>query len=151
LLAGAGLTLVTLLSGGFVAGLDAGRIFNTFPLMGGRLVPPGYRMGGPWWRNALENPIAAQFHHRLLALLTAGVLLGLVSTAVRSSRSPSLRRAAWMLALAVLVQVSLGIATLLLGVPVSLGVMHQVGGVGVLTAMLVAAHPSAQHDSVQAG
>src|SRR5690606_13865744 len=60
---------ITILSGGFVAGLRAGTIYNTFPLMGGAVVPPGYGQLEPWWTNAFENPIAAQFHHRVLAIL----------------------------------------------------------------------------------
>lgn len=147
LAAGAGLTFLTILSGGFVAGLDAGRIFNTFPLMGGRLIPPGYRAPGGWWRNALENPVAAQFHHRLLALFTAAVLLGLAVAAFGPVRPAPLRRAARVLAFAVVVQVTLGITTLLLGVPVALGVMHQVAGVGVLTAILIAVHHGGRHEA----
>ncbi len=99
--AGLTLTIVTLLSGGFVAGLDAGKIFNTFPLMGGHVVPPGYVLPNARWRNPFENPIAAQFHHRVLALTTA---------------------------------------TLLLSVPIVVGVLHQVTALAVLTAMLVASH-----------
>ncbi|NUQ13568.1 MAG: COX15/CtaA family protein, partial [Gemmatimonadaceae bacterium] len=60
--------LVTMMSGGFVAGLDAGKIFNEFPLMGGRVVPDGYA-GAGGWRNLFENPIAAQFNHRALAVV----------------------------------------------------------------------------------
>ena len=67
----AGLIAVTALSGAFVAGLDAGHAYNTFPLMGGRLVPQEYGSELPWWRNSFENTAAVQFHHRVLALSTA--------------------------------------------------------------------------------
>jgi cytochrome c oxidase assembly protein subunit 15 len=137
---GVALTILTILSGGFVAGLDAGRIFNTFPLMGGRVVPPGYWMSGLGWLNGFENPVAAQFHHRVLALITAAALLGLAAAALRSGRTVPLRRAARFMAAAVIVQIALGIATLLAAVPVGLGVLHQIAGVGVLTAALIAAH-----------
>ena len=139
-LCGAALTFVTLLSGGFVAGLDGGKIYNTFPLMGGQIVPPGYRIFASWWQNAFENPVAAQFHHRLLAITTAVVLLLLARAAGRAPVLTRLREAAWLMVVVVFVQVALGITTLLLAVPVPLGVMHQLTGVGVLTAVVVAAH-----------
>lgn len=139
-LAGVALTLITLLSGGFVAGLDGGKVYNTFPLMGGRIVPPGYQAYGSWWRNAFENPVAAQFNHRVLALGTAAALL-LLAWAIRRPEAPApLRHVAAFLALAVVGQVALGIATLLLAVPVALGVLHQLMGLAVMTAVLVAAH-----------
>ena len=137
---GAALTFLTLLSGGFVAGLDGGKIYNTFPLMGGQIVPPGYRMFASWWQNALENPVAAQFHHRLLAITTAVVLVLLARATRGAPTTAGLREAAWVMVVVVIMQVTLGITTLLLAVPVPLGVMHQLTGVGVLTAAVVAAH-----------
>ena len=139
-LAGVGLTLVTMISGGFVAGLEGGKVFNTFPLMGGRIVPPGYRGDGGWWQNAFENPVAAQFHHRVLAIATALVLLWLGWAASRGGVTDRRRGAALFLAGAVVAQVGLGITTLLLAVPVWLGVLHQLTGLAVLTAALVLAH-----------
>lgn len=139
LVVAAGLTTITLLSGGFVAGLDAGKVYNTFPLMGGQFVPPGYQLPGAGWRNAFENPAAAQFHHRLLAIGTATLLL-ILSWVRGSQASAPVRRAMGMAGLAALVQVGLGIATLLLKVPVALGVLHQVTGLAVLTAAFVAVH-----------
>lgn len=131
------LTVITLLSGGFVAGLDAGMMYNTFPLMGGQVVPPGYVVESFGWRNALENPVAVQFHHRVLAIITAVTVLLLAVAARRRPDTASLRPATDAAAVLVLLQVGLGIATLLTFVPVTLGVMHQVTGVAVLTAMLV--------------
>ena len=137
------LTSLTILSGGFVAGLDAGKIFNTFPLMGGAVLPPGYSVFSAWWQNALENPVAAQFHHRVLAM-TTGVVLLLIARTIRSSEasaaSGELRTAALRMGLVVIMQVALGITTLLLAVPVALGVLHQVTGVATLTAVLVTTH-----------
>lgn len=137
---GLSLTFVTVLSGGFVAGLDAGKIFNTFPLMGGQLVPPGYLLPDIGWRNAFENPAAAQFHHRVLAIFTATLLLVVTFAARRAAVSPRLLRATNAAGVTVLLQLTLGIATLLLGVPVVVGVLHQVTALAVLTAMLVAEH-----------
>jgi len=130
------MTCVTLLSGGFVAGLDAGHVYNTFPLMGGRVVPPGYMLPGLGWRNAFENPAAAQFHHRILALTTLAVVLGVAVLGRAPGVATRLRRATEWAGVAALVQVGLGITTLLLKVPIPVAVLHQVTGLALLTAML---------------
>ncbi len=135
------LTFLTLLSGGFVAGLDAGKVYNTFPLMGGQVIPPGYFLPEiGWWRNAFENPAAAQFHHRVLALGTAALLLLLAAASRRPGVPAPLRRATRAAGFVVLLQIGLGIATLLLQVPITVAVLHQLTGLAVLTAVLVAAH-----------
>ncbi len=140
LIAAVCLTIITLLSGGFVAGLDAGKVYNTFPLMGGHIVPPGYLLPGTGWRNAFENPAAAQFHHRVLALGTATLLLILAALGRRPQVPAPLRRATGAAGLAVVLQVGLGITTLLLRVPIGVAVLHQVTGLAVLTAVLLAVH-----------
>lgn len=134
--------VITMLSGAFVAGLDAGTIYNTFPLMGGKVVPTGYQMADLGWRNAFENPVAAQFNHRLLAIGTAALILMLTVLTRRANVSMALRRAATAAGLAVLLQVALGITTLLLVVPVVLGVLHQATGLLVLATMIVVVHRS---------
>jgi cytochrome c oxidase assembly protein subunit 15 len=129
---------VTVLSGGFVAGLRAGKIFNEFPLMGGRVVPPGYAQLSPWWANAFENPVAAQFHHRTLAIVVTLLVLTLAWRA-RQAPLPSLvRRGTQAFGVVVALQLVLGVTTLLLAVPIPLGVLHQFTGVLALTAGLVA-------------
>jgi cytochrome c oxidase assembly protein subunit 15 len=144
-----GLATLTILSGGFVAGLDAGHMFNTFPLMGGQFVPAGYgSIEG--WRNAFENPIAAQFHHRLLGIVTlAAVLIGwwhlrsrLEDTrpSANGVRDDGVSRAATLAVAAAFLQVGLGIATLVLKVPITLAALHQLCAVALLSALLVAAH-----------
>lgn len=132
------LTFATMLSGGFVAGLDAGHLFNTFPLMGGQVVPPGYGVL-PGWRNAFENPAAVQFHHRLLAIVTALVTWAIWLRAERAGWALVLRRQMRLASAVALVQVSLGIATLLLFVPITVAVLHQLGAVALLTVALFAA------------
>jgi cytochrome c oxidase assembly protein subunit 15 len=128
---------ITVLSGGFVAGLRAGRIFNEFPLMGGRVVPAGYATIAPWWANAFENPIAAQFHHRTLAIVVTLLVLALAWRARSASLPPLVQRGAYAFGAVVLLQLVLGVTTLLLAVPVPLGVLHQFTGVLALTAGLV--------------
>ncbi len=116
------LVFVMALSGALVAGLRAGLVYNTFPLMDGGLVPPGALMLSPWWRNFLENPATVQLDHRLLAWLLAV----LVPVFRWRARSIGLLRVSLdvMVALFAL-QVGLGIATLLLVVPVPLAAAHQ--------------------------
>ena len=130
------LVVITIVSGGFVAGLDAGRIFNEFPLMGGRVVPAGYD-AGLGLRNFFENPVAAQFNHRLLAVLVT--VLTFATGLVAERRWPA-HVSRWMrfAALVALVQLTLGITTLLSGAAVGVAMGHQLGAVGLLTVLLLA-------------
>jgi cytochrome c oxidase assembly protein subunit 15 len=139
LVALAGLTAA---SGALVAGLRAGRIYNTFPLMAGRVVPPGYAQLSPWWRNLFENHAAVQFDHRVLALTTFFAVVATWATQRRSSPPRLARRLDLVLAAAML-QLALGISTLLLRVPVTLGVAHQGGAALLLVALVLAWHADA--------
>ncbi|MBK8060096.1 MAG: COX15/CtaA family protein [Gemmatimonadetes bacterium] len=136
-LALATLVFVVILTGGFVAGLDAGLVYNTFPLMGGSVVPPTYGDLAPMWRNWFENPAAVQFHHRTLALFTLGIALWLAWRRRAASTSAETRRAWLWVQLAGVLQVTLGVVTLLLHVPISLAALHQVGAVGVVDGHVV--------------
>ena len=112
--------------GAFVAGLDAGLSFNTFPLMAGRLVPPHVFAPGPVVLNLLQQPPAVQWMHRVLGTL---LLAATATIALRSYRGPethSARRLAMMTLAAVIAQYVLGVLTLLWAVPLALGVAHQV-------------------------
>jgi cytochrome c oxidase assembly protein subunit 15 len=130
------LIAVTVVSGGFVAGLDAGFIYNSFPLMDGRLVPADYGALEPWIANPFDNPAAAQFNHRAVAILTLLAVLGLWLWS-RWLALPEQSKSALSLMLAIaLLQVALGIAALLLVVPVWLGALHQAGAIALLTAAL---------------
>jgi len=125
--AGALLALVflTVLAGGFVAGLDAGFTYNTFPLMDGQLIPDGLGEFEPWWRNLAENITTVQFNHRVLAMTTVvTALASWLATRVRGL-APAARLAGNLVLLAALAQAGLGIATLLLVVPVTLAALHQ--------------------------
>jgi cytochrome c oxidase assembly protein subunit 15 len=131
------LVAVTIVAGGFVAGLHAGLTYNTFPLMDGRVVPDGYAALSPGWRNVFENVPAVQFDHRLLATLTA---LAAVATVVAGARVRGLRPFVVPLAVAVAAQYVLGVATLLWVVPPALATAHQAVAVLLLTAALVLVH-----------
>ena len=120
------LALITLASGGFVAGIDAGMSYNTFPLMDGRLVPEGLLLLQPVWRNPFENVAMVQFDHRVLAVTLVAVVLWLGLVAARGARGRARTAARWSAGM-VLIQAALGIATLLLVVPVALGAAHQAG------------------------
>ncbi len=130
----AAVVALTILAGGFVAGLKAGLDYNTFPLMAGRLVPEGYGRLEPFLLNFVENIAAVQFNHRLLATLTLVLAGASLIAGWRSAARPALLG----LAGAVGVQYALGIATLVYVVPVGLGTLHQTAAVLVLTAALVA-------------
>ncbi|KAJ7162529.1 cytochrome oxidase assembly protein-domain-containing protein [Mycena crocata] len=144
-----GLVLLTALSGVFVAGLDAGLVYNEWPLMGGHLAPPKDELFSPayaksesksdLWRNVFENPTTVQFDHRVLATTTyAGMALLFAQTFRPTWRSiPPLAltsaRAAFAMAN---IQVLLGISTLIYLVPVPLAAAHQGGSILLLSAML---------------
>jgi heme a synthase len=134
------LVALTMAAGGFTAGLRAGLTYNTFPLMDGRLVPAGYELLQPFWRNFFENVAAVQFDHRLLAVGTA-IVLALVWCAGRRSQLPKPAHAALNAVLGVAaLQVALGIATLLFVVPIPLAAAHQAVAVALLTAAIVFRH-----------
>ena len=136
----AGLAVLTMLAGGFVAGLRAGYDYNTFPLMEGRVVPPGYWVLEPGWMNLTANIAAVQFNHRLLATATLVLAIWTLVAAMRGLPKGRVRGAVHGLAMAVLLQYALGVATLLAVVPVWLGTLHQAVAVLVLTGALLAIH-----------
>ncbi len=124
----AGFVLLQIALGGLVAGLDAGMGYNTWPLMDGKLVPDGLFIMSPAWSNLFENAMTVQFDHRMMAYLIALLAAGhayIVQT-----------RAALLLLAVVLLQVALGIHTLLEQVPLHLGLMHQGGAMLVFAAAL---------------
>jgi cytochrome c oxidase assembly protein subunit 15 len=134
------LIFLMVLSGGFVAGIRAGLAYNTFPLMNGHLVPPGILMLDPWWKNVFNNMATVQFNHRLIAWLIV-ILVPLFWLATRRVDLPRRARIASGAMLAMLaLQVTLGIATLLLVVPVPLAAAHQGGAALLFATSLWASH-----------
>ncbi|MBV9568293.1 MAG: COX15/CtaA family protein, partial [Hyphomicrobiales bacterium] len=119
--------LVQLVLGALVAGSHAGLLYNTWPDMDGRLVPPLSELfaAAPWWANPFENPTLIQFDHRLLAY--AVLALAIADAVIWWSRggAGAPRKLALLLAGLALAQVALGIATLVLAVPLSLALTHQ--------------------------
>jgi cytochrome c oxidase assembly protein subunit 15 len=125
----AGLVLLQVAAGAFVAGLQAGAGWNTWPLMDGALVPRGWNALQPWWLNLLENALAVQLNHRLLAYAIAAAVLWHLGSLYRARARAAALRSGAILAGAVLAQAGLGIWTLLAHVPIPLALLHQAGAV----------------------
>jgi cytochrome c oxidase assembly protein subunit 15 len=141
------LVLVQIYLGALVAGLRAGLLYNTFPLIDGALVPDAARLWfeQPWWRNLFENALTVQFNHRMMAYaLFALALAHLCDVAWQTRGGPVFAGARW-LALAVVLQVGLGIATLLHQAPVGLALAHQALALVVLTAAVLHAERATAH------
>jgi len=134
------LIAVTAISGAFVAGMQAGLAFNTFPLMEGRLIPEGYMELAPLYRNFFESVPSVQLHHRVLAVTTLTSVSGLWLWVQRMPLPPQLRLATDALLLAAWAQVSLGVATLVNAVPVHLGSAHQAGALTLFSIVLFTLH-----------
>lgn len=127
-----GLTLLstlTFLWGALVAGFKAGLIYNTFPLMGDRLIPEDLLYLEPLWRNFIENPSAIQWTHRLLAITTLVYTWVLIRNHFKKDAQNANLSALQLLGGLSLIQVFLGILTLIHMVPITLGALHQLTGV----------------------
>ena len=136
----AGSVLVTVLSGGLVAGLDAGFAYNTFPLMDGELVPAALFAMDPFLVNFFEDIATVQFTHRLFALALLAAVGVFWLRARNAGLAPRGRVALDVLAVTAAGQVVLGISTLLLVVPVPLAAAHQGGALVLFTAALWTAY-----------
>ncbi len=143
-----GLVVVQILIGGFVAGLNAGFVYNDWPMMGGDFMPEDMMYMSPWYVNFLENPGAIQFLHRIVAyvMMVMAVVLYLISR--RQDIRYEVRLGCVIILVAVLLQAAIGIATLLYVVPVSLGALHQAGGMIVLAVGLYVVHALTVRDEI---
>lgn len=122
--------------GAYVAGLDAGYAYNSWPRMGDEWFPAATPMFEPFLRNLVDNPIVVQFVHRWLAFLVAGLAIALGAAAWRQGH----RLDGAALIGAVLAQILLGILTLLSGVQIDIAVAHQGMAALLLAATVTAAH-----------
>ena len=129
----AGLVFLQIIAGAFVAGLKAGRTYNTWPLMDGDFVPAGYGSMTPFWRNMFENIGAVQFNHRTLAYVILAVTIWIFIT---TKGQPRVRRhMVWFKAI-VLWQILLGIYVLLTGDALWLALLHQFSAIFVWLAVV---------------
>lgn len=141
------LITLTIVVGALVAGLRAGLVYNSFPLMGGAVVPFDYWLPELGWMNAFENRATVQFHHRVLATATL-LAVAYLWWRLRGSEGPHMRRAAACMLGAVLLQYALGVVTILrfgqapppLAEAVAIGTLHQAGAMVLVTAALWFAH-----------
>src|ERR1700723_1093846 len=133
------LTFVQLYLGALVAGLRAGKIYNTWPDIDGGFIPSAARLffEAPWWRNLFDNTLTVQFEHRMTAyaLLVLAILHAL--DAVRSRAGAAVVRGALWLVAVILLQATLGILTLLNQAPIDLALSHQAVAIAVLTLAVV--------------
>jgi cytochrome c oxidase assembly protein subunit 15 len=134
------LIFVMVLSGGFVAGIRAGLAYNTFPLMNGHFIPPEIFMLEPWYRNFFDNMATVQFDHRLIAWILAFSVPLFWYRSRKVALSNTTHLACNFFLLMLVIQISLGIATLLHVVPIPLAASHQGGAVLLFAASLWVSH-----------
>jgi heme a synthase len=130
-----GLTFVQLYLGGLVAGLRAGKVYNTWPDIDGALIPSAARLffEQPWWRNLFDNTLTVQFEHRMTAYVLLALAVLHLLDAVHSRAGRAATNGAWWLAAAIALQATLGVLTLLNQVPIDLALTHQAAAIAVLT------------------
>ena len=129
------LTFVQLYLGALVAGLRAGRVYNTWPEIDGALIPSAARLWfeAPWWRNLFDNTLTVQFEHRMVAYALFALAILHALDAIRSRAGTAVSNGALWLAAAITLQAVLGILTLLHQVPIVLALTHQAVAIVVLT------------------
>jgi cytochrome c oxidase assembly protein subunit 15 len=128
------------LSGALVAAIRAGFSYNTFPLMNGRWIPPEILLIDPWWSNFVNNMATVQFVHRWLAATIALLAAAFWLRLPRAGASERARVWSDVLLFALVAQVAVGIATLLMRVPLPLAALHQAGAVIVFSAAIGVLH-----------
>lgn len=129
-----------IISGVTVAGIDAGKVFNTWPDMNGSIVPADYLRRSPTWTNFFENCATVQFNHRTFAYLTYGTVSYLYFITRKMNLPPAVKGSVLALFVVVNFQLIHGITMLLKMVPVEYGVTHQANALIVLTTALVTLH-----------
>lgn len=135
-----GVVLVQMALGALVAGLNAGMIYNTYPLMNGQLIPDELWPHSSWYMNVGEDILSVQFHHRMMAWVVVVSVLMLWWKCRHNAWHIFYRKACTFLPVALILQVVLGIATLLYVVPLPLAVMHQVLAIALLASIIIVTH-----------
>ncbi|MBB3235094.1 COX15/CtaA family protein [Phyllobacterium endophyticum] len=119
------LVFIQIYLGALVAGLDAGLSYNTWPLMDGSIIPGGLFAIQPIWHNFFENPKMVQFVHRCFAYFVFAVAIWQAISTIRHLPGTTHARRAILLAALVALQAAIGITTLVMQVPIALGLLHQ--------------------------
>lgn len=135
-----GLIFVMILSGGLVAGTRAGYAYSTWPLMGDSFIPAGLYAMTPTWLSAFEDITTIQFNHRIFAYIIAALVVGFSVIALRQDISTQARIGIYCMLFLLVLQITLGISTLIFYVPVAIAAAHQIGAVALLTATLFVSH-----------
>ena len=135
-----GLIFLMILTGGLVAGTKAGYAYPTWPLMGDSFIPAGLYSMTPAWLSAFEDITTIQFNHRIFAYIIVALVLGFAAKAFRAGFQGPIRTAVFCLIGLLILQVSLGISTLIFYVPIPVAAAHQVGAVALLSASLFISH-----------
>jgi cytochrome c oxidase assembly protein subunit 15 len=135
-----------ILSGGLVAGTNAGHAYSTWPLMGDSFVPAGLYSLQPAWLSAFEDITTIQFNHRMFAYVIVALVLIFATKALPADISKPVKIGVWCLLGLLFLQVTLGISTLIFYVPVPVAAAHQVVAVALLSASLFISH-SLYHSS----
>lgn len=117
---------IQIILGAFVAGLDAGLAYNSFPDMNGQMIPSGLFMIDPWYKNFFDNVTTVQFNHRVMAYVVSILIIGFKFYTYKHKISPPLNNAINIMLLLLIIQFSLGVFTLLKSVPVPLASAHQI-------------------------
>jgi cytochrome c oxidase assembly protein subunit 15 len=132
--------LIQIIWGAYVAGLNAGMVYNTWPKMGDVWIAEGVTAMSPWWSNFIEGIAGVQFFHRYLAYGVVAIVLVAFFRGRKTEMEFTQRRALNVLVLAVSCQFVLGVFTLLLQVPITLGLLHQLGAFVLLGSSIFALH-----------
>ena len=144
-------TFLQIYFGALVAGLRAGRVYNTWPDIDGAFIPSGDRLWfeTPWWRNMFDNVLTVQFEHRMMAYTLFALAALHAVDVLRSRAGEAAGGALWLLA-AVSLQAVLGILTLLNQVPIGLALAHQAVAIIVLTLAVLQVERMSQRKPVEA-
>ena len=134
------LVFITIVSGGFMAGTDAGKSFNTFPLMGDNIIPDEYFISEYGWLNSFENTIAINFNHRWLASFTFLFIFFLMLYLLIFKNNQYNNLSLVLVLIFLSGQFLLGILTLIYGVPILFASMHQTNSILLMSSILFAYH-----------
>lgn len=134
------LLILQIIYGAFVAGLHAGRVYNTFPKMGDEWIAKGVYALSPFWKNFTENLAGVQFIHRSIAWLLIISIFLLWFFSRNTVLTASQKKGINILALFVLFQFILGVFTLLYAAPITLSVLHQAGAFVLFAATVFLSH-----------
>ena len=144
------LVFLQIIWGAYVAGLNAGKIYNTWPLMGENMIPEAVTAMKPIWMNFIEGLAGVQFVHRYLAYIVFGLILYLFFKGKKMHLNNSQRAGLSAMLIAVSIQFVLGVFTLIYSVPIAMGLLHQLGAFVLLGTVVYSLHRFSYSQKTQA-